>query len=265
MIDWKNKPLIEETIKNSINKTDVLYKLGLKNNGGNYKTLTMFIVKNNIDISHFKFRKPTKKASKNVRYELSEILVENSTYCNTGSLKRRLYNEGLKTPICEICEQGEIWRGEKMSLILDHINGDPTDNRLINLRIVCPNCNATLPTHCRGKSFFERNNDKLPKNRNVKKCDNDCCDNMIRKTSKLCIECFRKKRNENNNCLDCGEVISKKSKRCSECDSKNERRVERPQLEQLLKEIEELGYCGVGRKYGVSDNAIRKWIKNYTK
>jgi very-short-patch-repair endonuclease len=44
-----------------------------------------------------------------------------------------------------------------------------------------------------------------------------------------------------------------------------ERKVERPSYEQLKKEIEETSYCAVGRKYGVSDNAIRKWIKYYEK
>ena len=43
------------------------------------------------------------------------------------------------------------------------------------------------------------------------------------------------------------------------------RKAERPPYEQLLNEIKELGYCGTGRKYGVSDNAIRKWIKHYEK
>jgi hypothetical protein len=43
--------------------------------------------------------------------------------------------------------QGEEWVGKKMSLILDHINGVNNDNRIEN-RIVCPNCNATLDTHC---------------------------------------------------------------------------------------------------------------------
>lgn len=46
------------------------------------------------------------------------------------------------------CGQGEEWMGKKMSLILDHINGVHDDNRIQNLRIVCPNCNATLDTHC---------------------------------------------------------------------------------------------------------------------
>lgn len=43
----------------------------------------------------------------------------------------------------------------------------------------------------------------------------------------------------------------------------HKRKVERPSYEQLIKEIEELGYCGTGRKYVVSDNTIRKWKKNY--
>ena len=49
---------------------------------------------------------------------------------------------------CEMCGQGEEWHGRQMSLILDHINGVADDNRLENLRIVCPNCAATLDTHC---------------------------------------------------------------------------------------------------------------------
>ncbi len=44
------------------------------------------------------------------------------------------------------------WRGSKLSLILDHINGISNDNRLENLRFVCPNCNATLKTYCRGNT-----------------------------------------------------------------------------------------------------------------
>jgi hypothetical protein len=81
------------------------------------------------------------------RKSLDEVLVENSNY-SRGKLKQRLYEEGLKQPGCELCGQGELWQGRRMSLILDHANGVRDDNRLENLRIVCPNCAATLDTHC---------------------------------------------------------------------------------------------------------------------
>lgn len=69
-------------------------------------------------------------------------------------------------------------------------------------------------------------------------------------------------------CSDCGEEKkTKQSKRCFQCSIKLERKrnrkvKDRPSLEQLLRDVEELGYCGTGRKYDVSDNAIRKWIKS---
>ena len=59
-----------------------------------------------------------------------------------------MYEAGLKPRACELCGQGEEWRGGRMSLILDHVNGVHDDNRIANLRIVCPNCAATWPTHC---------------------------------------------------------------------------------------------------------------------
>ena len=62
------------------------------------------------------------------RRPLAEILVEGSTYARSN-LKARLYAEGLKAPVCELCGQGELWRGEPMGLILDHVNGVRDDNR----------------------------------------------------------------------------------------------------------------------------------------
>ena len=74
-------------------------------------------------------------------------------------LKNRLYKEGIKKRECELCGQDEIWKGKKISLILVHKNGIFNDNRLKNLRIVCPNCNATLETHCgRNKGTYKNKN-----------------------------------------------------------------------------------------------------------
>jgi len=80
-------------------------------------------------------------------WKLKDILVKNSKYSKTH-LKDRLYKENLLKPECSICGQKGTWLGKKISLILDHINGVNNDNRIENLRIVCPNCNATLSTFC---------------------------------------------------------------------------------------------------------------------
>lgn len=68
-----------------------------------------------------------------------------------------------------------------------------------------------------------------------------------------------------NKCIDCGQEIYAKAKRCSKCNALYRRKVKRPSLEELIKDVSEFGYCGTGRKYDVSDNCIRKWIKNYQK
>jgi HNH endonuclease len=218
-------------ISNSFSFREVFDKLGLNIHGNNYKTIHKYIKMYNIDISHFDANKIRgDKLKKFNKLPNDKIFVENSTYNNGTDIKKRLYGDGLKERKCEICGQDENWHGEHMSLILDHINGINTDNRLENLRIVCPNCNATLPTHC-GKNVK-----RTKKNKSIIKT---------------------------NVCSDCGKTICDKSKLCISCEKKKKRKTERPSYEKLIEEINVLGYSATGRKYGVSDNAIRKWIKSY--
>lgn len=66
-------------------------------------------------------------------------------------------------------------------------------------------------------------------------------------------------------CKSCSKNIRKQSKTgmCQTCQKTSIRIVERPSYDILLNEVKELGYVQVGKKYGVSDNSIRKWLKNY--
>jgi len=61
----------------------------------------------------------------------------------------------------------------------------------------------------------------------------------------------------------CGNQKYRGATLCINCYKISQRKVERPSYEQLLKEIKDTNYSAVGRKYGVSDNTIRKWIKYY--
>jgi transposase-like protein len=170
---------------------------------------------------------------------LSEVLVRNSSYPRKN-VKRRLLAEGLKKPRCELCGQGEIWRNRPMSMILDHINGVRDDHRLENLRMVCPNCAATLDTHCGRRNRIERA--KRP----------------CRRCSKKFVPAYAAQRYCSRSCGVRWDRSAWRGK-----PQPRARKVERPPYEQLVEEIEATSYLAVGRKYGVSENAVRKWVRWY--
>ena len=64
----------------------------------------------------------------------------------TFKLKNRLLQEGIMENKCSICNLTE-WNGKPLNMELDHINGNRTDHRLKNLRMICPNCHAQTETY----------------------------------------------------------------------------------------------------------------------
>lgn len=78
---------------------------------------------------------------------LNEILVKNSHYTSSYSLKYRLIKSNMLKNECSFCKIS-TWKDKPLSLHLDHINGCRTDNRLNNLRLLCPNCHSQTDTYC---------------------------------------------------------------------------------------------------------------------
>lgn len=143
---WTDGQFIE-AVKVSYSIRGVLQALGLSPTGANYKTVHSTVARLSLDTSHFRGQAHLKGRTHNWAspIPLESILVKNSTYHNLAYLKKRLVAAGLLNECCCICELTE-WRGQPLSLVLDHINGDNTDHRIENLRFLCPNCNSQQET-----------------------------------------------------------------------------------------------------------------------
>lgn len=124
---------------------DCARKIGLSPNGANSAIqIKKRINELNCDISHFSQTANAKESS--IRYQLEDILIEDSPYQNRTSLKNRLLEAGLLEYKCALCGNTGEWLGKKLSLQLDHKNGKNNDHRLINLRFLCPNCHSQTET-----------------------------------------------------------------------------------------------------------------------
>ncbi len=220
----------------SLSWAESLRRLGMCHTGGARMILRKYVEQWGISTSHFDANAARRAAIRQVPTPLAEILVESSSY-SRGHLKARLFAAGLKERRCELCGQDDMWQGRPMSLVLDHINGVRTDHRITNLRIVCPNCNATLDTHC---------------GRRLELTD-------VKRDCARCGKSYEARYTRQHYCSsECGQRHDRRGR-----PNLGARRAERPPHAQLLSEVATLGWSATGRKYGVSDNAIRKWVRVY--
>jgi len=135
-------------VRSSFSVAQVLKLLHLSPTGANYKAMHAHFSRLGLDTSHFtgQGHLKGKQHSWTRSRPLTDILVEKSTYAVTSHLKARLLKEGFLTNCCAECNSLPLWRGKPLVLILDHKNGNRSDNRIENLRLLCPNCNSQQPT-----------------------------------------------------------------------------------------------------------------------
>jgi hypothetical protein len=131
----------------------VLRILGRPQAGGTHSYLAGRIRQEGLDTSHFT-GSAHNKGIKCPRLSPAEILVllpPGFPRRKTEQLRRALRQEGVPER-CDGCGQGPTWQGRPLTLVIEHHNGDWLDNRLANLRLLCPNCHAQTATWCRRKT-----------------------------------------------------------------------------------------------------------------
>ena len=228
-----------------------------------------------------------------LKYKLEEVLTENSPVTRKV-LITYLAKYNVLDYKCAICGNIGEWNGISLTLQIDHINGIRNDNRKENLRWLCPNCHSQTDTYC-GKNktnkeiinFTEEEAiEALKATANVNQatkfigCSQGGANwirvnniknkyNIIQLNNKALkedgyIKTTPVKTSKITYCKKCGRPLSTKdAEYCQTCIHEFQRKCEWPSREELKKLIRSTPFLQIGKKYNVSDNAIRKWCLNY--
>lgn len=298
MRKYTDKEFID-AVESSLSIGETLKKLGVVPSGGNYHSFHKNAERLSADFSHFDrnawargfdFSKP--------KPPIEEILVNPGVVSNR-EVKSRLFKEGIKKHQCEYCLLIE-WMGKPIPLELEHVNGDNRDNRLENLKIICPNCHALTPTY-RGRNIrvkrekIENHPDFVPliKDKNPRKIRdhypsgiptrivllNALIENSWNFTktsdkfevSASCIRLWCRKLDLPGNREELSDFRTKRPESINAVKSfakgKHIRTESKdPGYEKLLETLleKEWNFVATGAVFDVSDNSVRKWCKKYS-
>ena len=154
----------DQNLRNAAESSDsvraILKKLNLPTSGRAWEILEQHL--QHLDIKYHKapFSSKGRYLGKPVP-PLTDILNGTTPYAQK-SLKKRLIQEGFLKNKCALCDQSPIWKENPLVMVLDHKNGNHTDNSLENLRLLCPNCHSQTPTFCRNHKKKTSHSYKIP-------------------------------------------------------------------------------------------------------
>lgn len=270
---------IQETINNTQNMSTVARALGIP-----LTSLIRTCNKYNIEYNTTKgFSDATREKIKitnrnrnliNLNKILSGELTHNGH--NSSNLRKRLIDNDILPNKCAICGINASWNGMNLTLHLDHISGNDKDNTLSNLRLLCPNCHSQTPTYA-GKNIKNRTSNRFENlesllEQHKPKTINELLTIIGIKPSKYYYNKIRKIISEKNiktriklTCTVCGKHLSDGAKHglCNKCIHIGQRKIERPTKEYMINLLKNKSILSISKQYFVSDNAIRKWMKNY--
>lgn len=260
-----------EAVRSSLSIREVLTKLDVVPAGGNYATFHRRVARLELDTSHFLGKGSNLGKSFPAQQVPIEDYLRDGTNITSHKLRLLLIKNEIKEAKCESCGLIE-WLNSPIPLELDHINGKSDDNRLENLRILCPNCHALTPTY-RGKNKSKSGSNechlcaaKIPKPyKHCISCLNEAKQKPIelkQKPTKAKVTSQKTKTIKPNPLCYCGNTKSGTAQTCLDCY--NEQKSSNiPNKESLLSTLTELSwnFSAAGRHYSVSDNAVRKWVR----
>lgn len=123
----------------------VLVGMGKNPSNASYKIARKFSIECDINLPVF-----NKVGVKRVQQTIDEVFTYGKKRSNESLKRLMVSNLGVANE-CVCCGSGPEWQGKPLTLQLDHVDGDTLNNRIENLRIVCPNCHSQTDTFCRGK------------------------------------------------------------------------------------------------------------------
>lgn len=215
----KSKNEIQKVLNESSSFVEVLEKLGLCSHSGNHRTLKERIKIDNLNIEILTAKRTEKIRQSSIKKKIPlSKIMVENSSYGTNHLKSRLIKEEILEYVCERCGNKGEWMSQKLMLQLEHKNGKSRDHRLENLCFLCPNCHSQTETYS-GK-------------------------NSSMKKSRICDQCKGPTKG--------------KGKICRLCVCRNQPKKFIATKEELEKLVKKYPITTIGKKYGVTDNAIRK-------
>lgn len=215
--------------------------------------------------------------AKNNLVQLNNILTGESIFTGASrSLKDRLIKFNILLNKCAECGIESTWNYKPIILQLDHIDGNHSNNVLNNLRILCPNCHSQTPTFAGRNITTKSINRFLHIEDKIKEFNPSTISELLQKIGVKPSPYYYKKVNKilinkqidtkiRKKCITCDKFISNKTKHglCQKCMHITQFKCKHPSKSELIQQLKNTSILAIGTYYGVSDNAIRKWMKNY--